>query len=122
MAHRHRAIRLELRDNVEVDETESAERSTMPLLEGADPLTGVPGRELVQKLVGQPITIVRPCRCVRPGADIQWHVDNLRHTQRSSKPSRGACAPRYPAACHSIRIRKLSTVDRFPLSWRDRGS
>ncbi len=86
LAHRHLAVHLELGDDVEVDERQRTERAAMPALDGRDPLPRVPGGELAEQVVGQPVTPLPHRPGALPGVDIQWHMNNLAHRRRRRKP------------------------------------
>jgi hypothetical protein len=69
LAHRERAVGLEDRENVQVDETQ---RPTQPLAQRAGAFARVPRGQLLEEVVDGPPARGRP-------AFIQWHVDNLCH-------------------------------------------
>jgi hypothetical protein len=68
MAHGVGTIRIDDREDIEVDE---AERVPTPAPEGNDELAWAPGQELVQECIGEPSTAIRPSHVRRRRVDIQ---------------------------------------------------
>ena len=89
VAHRQGAAHLELRDDVQMDQGERAERSAVPALDGRDPFARVPGGQLVEQVGRHPVMGVRRRRRGSLDVDIQWHIYKVPERRRVCNTAHG---------------------------------